>query len=161
MSSTGSCDVMYRDRWPACLAAARRVTTATTGRWIFRRTEALGLDEFRHQWGVARLRSLDFDYPGEALGSYLDAQQAISGASPVDRECEIVKTLARFFTAAFPFETATPLLDLPRDRILTFCRDRFGEAAPDMVEEIEAAHTFYRRGLREVTAKHLVVFVID
>jgi hypothetical protein len=155
---------MDRGRWACCLAAARRVTSGTTGtigKWFFKRAQPTGLDEFRREWDAARLRSLDFDYSGRALASYLDAQEAISGATLVDRHCEVVKTLGKFFAAAFPFETAVPLLDLPRDRILTFCRDRFRETAPDMVEEIEGAHIFFRRGLREISGKHLVVFVID
>jgi hypothetical protein len=43
MSAIGSYFVVRRSQWPACLAAARNVRSETTGRWIFKNTQVVGL----------------------------------------------------------------------------------------------------------------------
>ncbi len=70
-------------------------------------------------------------------------------------------TLSKVFTAGFPFEAPVSLPALPPEKPLAFCREEYGENdAPGMAEAINVAHTFYQRGLGEITPENLVVFII-
>jgi hypothetical protein len=65
------------------------------------------------------------------------------------------------FTAAFMFDAAVPLPELPPQKLKAFCRQEYGKDAPGMAEAISAAHTFYARGFGEITCESLVVFVVN
>lgn len=58
------------------------------------------------------------------------------------------------------FDSACTLPDLSEEKLHAFCRTEYGEDAPGMIEAIRAAHSFYVRGLEEITPENLVVFVI-
>jgi hypothetical protein len=91
----------------------------------------------------------------------LDAQHAINGTQLIDEQSEIARIFSSVFTAAFPFEAPVRLPDLAPERLLAFCNEEYGTDGSGMVEALEAAHAFYRRGIAEVTPEQLVVFVIS
>lgn len=161
MSAIGCCAVMRRSRWPGCLEAAGRVTSETTGKWIFKKTRIAGLEEFRRTWREAKLRVLDFDYSGYVLGNYLHAQEAINHFKVIDEQSDAVRTLSRIFTAAYPFEEAVALPELASAGLFDLCHYEYGDDADGMMEAIQAAHKFYCRGFAQVTAANMVVFVIE
>src|SRR6266498_2993022 len=101
MSAIGNYTVLMRGGVPGCLALARSVHTQATGRWIFKQTQVIGIEEFRRAWGAAVVREVDFDYSGYVLGNYVDAQQAINGIQLVDEQSEEARALTKIFTAAF------------------------------------------------------------
>jgi hypothetical protein len=88
-----------------------------------------------------------------AIGSY-----AVIPA--FDEQSETARLLAKVFTAAFAFDAPVELPDLPPERLLAFCNEEYGADAAGLVEALEAAHEFYRRGMAEITPEQLVVFVI-
>ena len=108
------------------------------------------------------VQEVDFDYSGYVIGNYLDAQGTINGVAPIDEQSEVASALSKVFTAGFAFEAPVSLPDLPQEKLLTFCREEYGENdAAGMMEAINAAHAFYHRGLGEITPEHLVVFLIQ
>jgi hypothetical protein len=141
--------------------AARGVVSETTGKWIFRKSRTSGLDEFWSCWRAAKLRELDYDYSGYVLGNYIHAQQAINHFRVIDDQSDIVRTLGRIFTAAYPFEEAVLLPELAAGDLADFCHYEYADDAADMLEAIRAAHVFYQRGFSQVTDRHMVVFVIE
>ena len=161
MSAVGSYALLDRKGWPGCLADARNVRPETTGKWLWKRTDVVGVEEFKARWRAAVVREVGFDYSGYVLGNYLLAQEVINETRLVDEESEESRMLSKVFTAAFPFEAPIPLPDLPPEKLLAFCREEYGEDADGMTEAINAAHAFYRRGLAEITSEQLVVFLIN
>ncbi len=161
MSAIGSYAVLMRGELRGCLALTQSVRAQTTGRWIFKQTQVIGIEEFRRAWRAAVVREVDFDHSGYVLGNYVDAQQAINGIQLIDEQSEGARALSRIFTAAFLFDAPVSLPDLPAERLLAFCRKEYGGDAAEMIEALTAAHLFYQRGLAEITPEHLVVFVIS
>jgi hypothetical protein len=161
MSAIGSYSVVGRIEFPGCLARARDVRTETTGRWIFKQTRVVGIDEFKRAWRAAVRKSVDFEYSGYALGNYLDAQTTINGVRLFDEQSDAGRAFCQVFTAAFVFEQPVQLPELPPQGLMAFCREEHGEDAQGMTEAINAAHVFYMRGLAEITSENLVVFVIN
>lgn len=160
MSAIGSYEVVNRTRFAECLALARNVRTETTGKWIFKNTRTVGVEEFNDAWRAAVLKRADFDYSGYVIGDYLDAQLEVNDLSLHDEESEVGQTLSRVFTDAFVFDSARPLPELAEQKLQEFCRSEFEEEADEMVEAIRAAHAFYERGFGEITPENLVVFII-
>jgi hypothetical protein len=68
--------------------------------------------------------------------------------------------LAKVFTAAFVFERVVPMPDLPDGPLRAYCNDEYGEEGPELLEPIWAAHSFFQRGLADITPESLVVFII-
>ena len=161
MSAIGSYAVLKRSEWPTCLARARDVRSETSGAGIFKRQRSVGREAFAEAWQKALVREVPLEYSGYIVGNYLDAQDATNGTHYVDGLAEAERALSQVFTAGFVFDAPVSFPDLDRDRLLAFCRSEYGDDdAAGMVEAIEAAHTFYGRGMAEITAEHLVVFVI-
>jgi len=139
---------------------ARQVRSETTGKWIFKSSRVVGLDEFTAAWSAAVRKVVHFEYSGYALGNYIDAQEAVNVARLVDEQSEMSKTLSRVFTAGFAFDARVTLPELPADRLEAFCRDEYGADAAEAVPAIMAAEAFYKQGLAEITPATLVVFII-
>jgi hypothetical protein len=160
MSAIGSYEVLTRDGFAASLDAARNVNIETSGRWIFKTSKEKGRDAFDAAWQAALVEYVDFDYSGYVLGNYLDAQYEINGLRLFDEESEAAQALSKVFTAAFIFESQRTLPDLPPDRLEAFCRAEYPTDGPELIEPLQAAHSFYARGLSAITNANLVVFVI-
>jgi hypothetical protein len=160
VSAIGSYEVLDRTAFATCLDLARQVRSETTGKWIFKSSRVVGLEQFTAAWNAAVRQAVDFGYSGYVLGNYLDAQEAVNGRRLFDEQSEIGGTLARVFTAGFVFDAPVALPELPADRLAAFCRDEYGEDASEAVPAIMSADAFYRRGLAEITPETLVVFVI-
>ena len=90
----------------------------------------------------------------------IDVQLAMNDASLFDDESELALILCRVFTAGFVFDTPATLPELSDEKISTYCRTEYADTRPEMIEALGAAHSFYQRGLAEVTPENLVVFVI-
>ena len=160
MSAIGSYEVLNRGQFPVCVGLARNVRTETTGKWIFRKTRIFGMKEFEQAWRASLVQTVDFEYSGYVLGNYLDAQLAINSTRLIDEHSETARLLSMVFTAGFVFEEPLPLPTLAEQKLHDFCQTEYGKDAPGMIEAITAAHSFYTRGLREITSVNLVVFVI-
>ncbi len=160
MSALGSYEVLERARFEHCMDLARNVRTETTGKWIRKSSTVSGLAEFHHAWDAAVLRRVDFDHSRYVPGTYLDVQLAMNDASLLDDESEPAHVLSRVFTAGFVFDTPATLPELSDEKISTYCRTEYADTRPEMIEALVAAHSFYQRGLAEVTPENLVVFVI-
>ena len=160
MSAIGSYAIVSRAQYPNCLDRAREVRSETTGKWLFKKDQVVGIEDFNQAWRAAVLREIDFGYSGYVLGSYLDAYENIHQRKLLDEQSEVAKTLAKVFTAAFPFETPVSLLDLPEKKLGDFCREEYRDDASGMTEAIKAAHSFYQDGFKQITPENLVVFVI-
>ena len=94
------------------------------------------------------------------LGNYLDAQRAINQIVMFNEQSEAGRALSKVFTAAFPFDAPFSPPPLSPERLLAFCREEYGADAPAMVEAIQAAEAFYRRGLAAIGPGSVVVFII-
>jgi hypothetical protein len=161
MSATGSYAVVRRHEWPRCIALAQTIRTETTGRWIFKQSRVVGMDEFANAWQAAVVREVDFEHSGYALGTCLDAHEAILGRALVGEQSEAVTALAKVFTAGFPFERAVPVPDLPSDRLDAFCRQEYGDdEPPETAAALADANRFLQRGMAEISPDHIVVFII-
>jgi hypothetical protein len=144
------------------MASARQIRSETTGKWMFKSTRVVGLDEFKASWRTAAVRDVPFDHSGYVLGNYLDAQDAVNHAQIFAEQSDDATALAKAFTAAFPFEQPVALPDLAPAPLAAFCREEYGEEdAAGMADAIQAAHRFYQLGFAEITAGHLVVFLIE
>lgn len=162
MSAIGSYAVVSRTGFRTCFELADKVGSETTGRWMFKKSRVVGIEEFREAWRAAVVQEVNFDYSGYVIGNYLDAQDAVNGVVPIDEQSGVANALSKVFTAAFAFEAPVSFPDLPPEKLLTFCQEEYGENdAAGMVEAINAAHAFYQRGLGEITPEHLVVFIIQ
>jgi hypothetical protein len=161
MSAIGSYEVVTRAQFARCLEAARRISTETTGKWLFKASHTHGTTEFIQAWQAAVQKRAVFDYSGYVLGNYIDAQRVINSTELVDEHSDVARLLARAFTAAFVFDRAVPLPDLPDEPLRAYCRDEYGAEGADLIEPIGAAHEFFGRGLSEISAEALVVFVIS
>jgi hypothetical protein len=161
VSAIGSFAVLRRESLPRCLALARDIHTETTGRWISRHSRTVGLDVFRVAWQEALVRSESFDHSGYVIGNYLDAQQAVNGVALVDEQSETSRTLAKAFTAGFVFEHPIELPALSGEGLMQFCTEEYGSDAAGMAEAIRAAEAFYRSGIAEISAEHVVVFIVQ
>jgi hypothetical protein len=160
MSAIGKYALVNRQAWQRCLAAARSVRPETTGKWLWKKTQVVGVEEFDARWREAVVRNVDFDYSGYVLGNYLDAQESINETRLVDEQSDDLRILSTVFTAAFPFEMPVPLPELPLEKLVAYCREEYDNDADGMIEAITAAHAFYRQGLAEITSEHMVVFLI-
>ena len=76
MSAIGSYAVMRRSQFPACVDYARQIRSESTGKWLFKKTEVVGANEFKQAWQAALVEEVHFDYSGYVLGNYLLAQEA-------------------------------------------------------------------------------------
>jgi hypothetical protein len=108
------------------MASARQIRSETTGKWMFKSTRVVGLDEFTASWRTAAVRDVQFDHSGYVLGNYLDAQDAVNHAQIFDEQSDDATALAKAFTAAFPFEQPVPLPDLAPAPLAAFCREEYG-----------------------------------
>jgi hypothetical protein len=160
MSAIGSYVVLPRARFPHCLELARNVRNETTGKWLFKKTETVGLDAFRTAWQESVIKEETFGYSGYVLGDYLLAQEEINKVQLVDEEAEVSTLLNKVFLAAFVFEESISLPNMSDDQLLEYARDERGEEGDEMVEPLKAAHEFFRQGLVEITAENLVVFLM-
>src|SRR5262245_54018081 len=162
MSAIGSYAVVSRAKFPLCLAKARDVHDETTGWWIFKTTRVVGVEAFREAWREALIEEVSFDQSGYVLEDYLHAQQVLNNFVLLDEETETVAHLSKVFTAAFPFEEPLSPPPLASDRLLGWCEGEFGEDdAAGLVEALQAADTFYHRGLSAITPERIVVFLIQ
>jgi len=162
MSAIGSYAVLNRAKFPICLAKAQEIHNETTGWWIFKTTQTVGLEAFHQAWRDALVAEVPFDYSGYVLGNYLGVQQEINALELFDEQSEIGRALSKTFTAAFVFDAPPSPPPLVPDRLLAYCRDEYGsEDASDMVDAIQAADAFYHRGFEAITADNLVVFLIQ
>jgi hypothetical protein len=160
MSTIGDYFVVKRSAYVKCLVLAREIHSETTGKWLFKKTEVVGVEEFQREWQQSALEEVGFSYSGYVIGNYLDAQEAIN-RSGFDEEMEEAKTLCKVFTAAFPFHEQVTFPELAPDKLLEFCRDEYGDDdGPQLAEAVTAAHQFFKEGLKKVTPENLVVFTI-
>jgi hypothetical protein len=161
VSAIGRYAVLNRSKFDACVNAARDVRSQTSGMWIFKRTEVIGVGEFKKLWDASVSKTVDFDYSGYVLGQYLDAQSVINERVLFDEESELGRTLAKVFTAAFVFDKSIVLPALPASALDAYCREEAEDDGPAMVEAMTAAHAFYAQGLKEIDSETVVVFVIS
>jgi hypothetical protein len=160
MSAIGSYAILRRSDFPACVDSALHIRSESTGKWLFKKTELVGINEFKEAWQAAVVEEAHFDYSGYVLGNYLDAQQVVNQIQVVNEQSEVARALCKMFTAAFPFEVPVTLPDLAPEPLFEFCREEYGEDAKPMVEALNAAHFFYQEGLRRITLENLVIFII-
>jgi hypothetical protein len=160
MSAIGSYAVLKRSQFPVCLDRARSIRSESSGRWLFKKTEVVGIREFDGAWQAALVEEVRFEYSGYVLGNYLDAQLAVNQIQIADEQSEIAHMLCKRFRAAFPFEAPAPLPELASGPLLAFCHQEYGDEAPGMVEALQAAHVFYEQGLQNLTSENLVIFLI-
>jgi hypothetical protein len=160
MSAIGSYVVLPRVKFADCLELARRVRTETSGKWMFKKTETVGLEDFREAWQRSVIKEETFGYSGYVLDHYLMAQTEINNVELVDEQSAAPSVLSKLFLAAFVFEESVLLPSVPDDKLLEYARDEFGEEGDEMVEPLQAAHEFYRKGLAEITPENLVVFLM-
>jgi|GEM_PF-1864319 len=160
MSAIGSYAVLRRSGYAKCLELARNIKTETTGKWIFKVSKVVGVEEFQKEWLESLVEEVDFNYSGYIVGNYLDAHDEISGPL-YDQNSEPCSLLAKVFTAAFPFEESYRFPELPSDKLLAFCSDEYGEAdSQGMAKAIKAAEPFYSEGIGKISTENLVVFII-
>ena len=159
MSAIGDYFVVSRSAYARCLDLAREVRSETTGKWLFRKTQVVGVEEFQRQWQQSALEEVGFSYSGYVIGNYLDAQEVLN-RSGFDEESEEAKTLCKVFTAAFPFHEPVTFPEISPDKLLEFCRDEYGDDGPKLAEAVNAAHEFFKEGLTKVSPENLVVFTI-
>ena len=161
MSAIGSYIVINRLKFSDCLELARQIHSEHSGKWMFKKTQVVGLDEFKAAWSHSVLKEVSFDYSGYVIGNYLDAQKAVNNVDLADEQSEVMSVLCKAFLAAFVFEQPTTLPELSPENLLNFCREEYGENDSESAfEAINAAHDFYKRGLSETTAENLVVFLM-
>ena len=141
MSAVGTWEVLNREDFDRCLPLC-------------------GTAAFPPAWQRAVVRRKDFEGSGYVLGNYVDAQAELNQLRLFDEESHAARQLGRAFTAAFVFDNSIPLPELPRERLIEYCRNEYGEEGDGLVEPLRAAHAFFTQGLREVNDDHLVVFVI-
>jgi hypothetical protein len=72
MSAIGSCAVLRRRNFAACLEHARHVHSESSGKWFFKKTAVVGVSEFKQAWQAALVEEVTFDYSGYALSKYAD-----------------------------------------------------------------------------------------
>jgi hypothetical protein len=162
MSAIGSYVVINRTKFAECLELARHIHSETSGKWMFKRTQVVGLEEFGEAWKQAVLKEANFEYSGYVVGNYLDAQKAVNSIDLVDQQSEVMTVLCKAFLAAFVFEEPMTLPVLQPQELLEFCREEYGDDdSQSAVEAITAAGEFYRQGLEEITNDLLVVFLIQ
>ena len=160
MSAIGDYFVVIRSAYAKCLDLAREIHPETSGKWLFKKTQVVGVEEFHREWQQSVLEEVGFSYSGYVIGNYLDAQDVLN-RSGFDEETEEAKTLARVFTAAFPFHEQVTFPELEPNRLLEFCREEYGDDdGPQLVAAVNAAHQFFKEGLKKVTPENLVVFTI-
>ena len=160
MSAIGSYVVLPRAKFSHCLELARKVHTETTGKWLFKKTETIGLDSFRAAWEGSVIKEEIFGYSGYVLGYYLMAQTAINEVELVDDNSEASQTLGKMFLAAFVFEESVSLPNMRSDQLLQYTNAEFAEEGEEMIEALGAAHAFFRQGLENLTDENLVVFLM-
>jgi hypothetical protein len=161
MSAIGSYVLISRTKFAECLELVRNVHSETTGKWVLKKTRVVGMEEFKEAWSKAVITEVDFDCSGYVLGNYLDAQKVVNNIELVDEQSEVMTVLAKVFTAGFLFEQSISLPDLPSQQLLEFCREEYADEAAGMLEALNGAHAFFERGLGEITAENLVVFLIQ
>ena len=160
MSAIGSFAVLRRHDFSECLDKAGCIRSVSTGRWLFKKTEVVGISEFRQSWQAAVVEESSFDYSGYVLGDYLDVQLELNRFQVADEQSDAARVLCKAFTTAFPFEAPVMLPELESEPLLAFCREEYGNDAQGMVEALKAAHLFYQKGLAKITSENLVVFII-
>jgi hypothetical protein len=77
---------------------ARHIHTETSGKWMFKRAQVVGLDEFREAWRQVVLRDVTFEYSGYVIGNYLDAQKAVNNIDLVDEQSEVMTVYVKPFS---------------------------------------------------------------
>ena len=160
MSAIGDYFVVSRSAYAKCLELARDIHSETTGKWLFKKTQVVGVEEFHREWQQSVLEEVGFSYSGYVIGNYLDAQDVLNG-SGFDEQTEEAKTLAKLFTAAFPFHEQVTFPELEPTRLLEFCRYECGEDdGAQLAAAVNAAHEFFKEGLKKITPENLVVFTI-
>jgi hypothetical protein len=160
MSAIGSYVVLRRSHFPGCVDRAHPIRSESTGKWLFKKTEVVGISDFERAWQAALVEEVGFDYSGYVLGNYLDAQLAVNQIQLANEQSEVSRALCKVFTAAFPFDAPVTLPELAPEPLLAFCQQEYGNDAQGVVEALKAAHLFYQRGLSNITAETLVIFVI-
>jgi hypothetical protein len=120
----------------------------------------VGVEEFHQAWKQGVIEEVGFTYSGYVIGSYLDAQDVLNSPGLFDEQSVEAKTLCKIFTAAFPFHKQVVFPEFDQDKLLDFCRQEYGDDGPGLAEAINAAHEFYKDGLRRITPENLVVFTI-
>ncbi len=64
MSAIGEYFVVSRSAYAKCLDLAREIHSETTGKWLFRKTQEVGVDEFHREWQQSVLEEVGFSYSG-------------------------------------------------------------------------------------------------
>ena len=123
MSAIGSYAVLKRHQYPVCLQRAREVRSETSGKWFFKKTEIVGVNEFKQAWQAALADEVSFDYSGYVLGNYLDAQDSVNQIRLANEQSDEARVLCKVFTAAFPFHAAMTLPEFTPDSLLAFCQE--------------------------------------
>jgi len=62
VSAIGSYEVLDRTAFVACMDLARQVRSETTGKWIFKSSRIVGLNEFNEAWRSAVRHVVGFGY---------------------------------------------------------------------------------------------------
>lgn len=115
MSAIGSYAVVTRTGFRSCLALAGQIRLETTGKWVFKKSRVVGIEEFREAWRAAVVGEVDFDYSGYVIGNYLDAQGTVNGVVLIDEQSDVAGTLSKVFTAAFAFDFFALLVSYIRE----------------------------------------------
>jgi len=160
MSAIGSYAVLRCRNFAACVEHARHIHSESGGKWLFKKTTVVGVNEFKQAWQAALVEEVNFDYSGYVLGNYLDAQLAVNQIQLADEQSEMASTLCKVFTAAFPFDAPVTLPELAPEPLLVFCQQEYGNDAQGMVEALRSAHLFYAEGLSKIASENLVIFII-
>lgn len=160
MSAIGSYAVLRRAGFAECVERARNIRTETRGRWLFKSSVVVGMEEFRAAWAAALVEEAPFGYSGYVIGNYIDAQELVNSVPNRYEHSETALALKKAFTAVFPFEEKETFPELPQERLLAWSREEYVKDADGMAEAITAAHAFYQEGLSKITPETVVVFLI-
>ena len=95
MSAIGSYAILRCRNFAACVEHARHIHSESSGKWLFKKTAVVGVNEFKQAWQAALVEEVNFDYSGYVLGNYLDAQPAANQIQPADEQFEIASTLCK------------------------------------------------------------------
>jgi hypothetical protein len=161
MSETGSYAVLRRGAFPECVKCAEDIRKETRGRWLFKSSVVVGMDEFHAAWASALVEEANFGYSGYVIGNYIDAQEHVNSVHNRYERTETALALTKAFTAAFPFEEKETFPELPQEKLAAWCREEYGKDADSMAEAITAAHAFYQEGLAKIGPETVVVFIIN
>jgi hypothetical protein len=106
MSAIGSYIVLRRNQVPGCVDRTLHIRPESTGKWLFKKTEVVGISEFERAWRAALVEEVSFDYSGYVLGNYLDAQLAVNQIQLANEQSEVSRALCKVFYGRLSFRSS-------------------------------------------------------